>query len=716
MKELSVDLTNCYGIKRLTYKFDFSNTNVFTIYGPNGSMKTSFAKTFKDQSNNVDSEDLVDKNNIATRVITDENGFEIENIFVIERLNVRYESDKRILLLVSADLQQQYQAAFKEIVDKEEELIAILRPLTGYTKSDLIIKEINDIYQQGTLLECMLWVRKYIVKTVTRKYGELQYRSIFNTETKELLNRPEIRQGLVEYIEKYNELVGQTKYLKPEFDHFGATAVQKALGSNGFFKANHSVLLKSIDGEEVINNDIDLQRVIDDEISGVIADQELKKRFDKIDSAFSKAGTRDFRTYLYENRAIIPELLNPEKLQKNIWNDYFSQPECYDKLVNYLSTHRAKKYEIQLIVDQARSQKSDWENVIKIFESRFTVPFKLKVSNREDVVLRSAAPYIEFIFEDTQGVSHKINENKLQEILCCGEQRALYLLNVIFELYVRIKQSQHTLLIVDDIADSFDYKNKYAIIEYLNDMVDSNNFNMIIMTHNFDFFRTIISRLKVKRNYNLAPIKTSEEIKLEIAYCQKTPFGLWMRGLHRNNKYLLSSIPYVRNLAEYTMNMAVYKELTQLLHIKPNTNSFTIKMLVDQYKLVCNLPNLTIANEDMKIMDILDDVTSEIIKSPCFNNLEDKVILAIAIRLKAEQFLLKKIKDTSSIADDEENPTIKLIELYEIEFADDHASIEILRQVILMTPENIHLNSFMYEPILDMDIDCLVRLYNKIPV
>ena len=59
-----------------------------------------------------------------------------------------------------------------------------------------------------------------------------------------------------------------------------------------------------------------------------------------------------------------------------------------------------------------------------------------------------------------------------------------------------IKQNgQEKLLIVDDIADSFDYKNKYAIIEYLYVLAEDNLFSMIIMSHNFDFYRTVSSRL-----------------------------------------------------------------------------------------------------------------------------------------------------------------------------------------------------------------------------
>lgn len=41
-------------------------------------------------------------------------------------------------------------------------------------------------------------------------------------------------------------------------------------------------------------------------------------------------------------------------------------------------------------------------------------------------------------------------------------------------------------------------------------------------------------------------------------------------------------------------------------------------------------------------------------------------------------------------------------------------SLAILNEVSIMTPENIHLNSFMYEPLLDMDIVELLDLYIRI--
>ena len=47
MQELKLDLENCYGIKKMNETIDYSNNNVAIIYAPNGTMKSSLAKTFE---------------------------------------------------------------------------------------------------------------------------------------------------------------------------------------------------------------------------------------------------------------------------------------------------------------------------------------------------------------------------------------------------------------------------------------------------------------------------------------------------------------------------------------------------------------------------------------------------------------------------------------------------------------------------------------------
>lgn len=41
----------------------------------------------------------------------------------------------------------------------------------------------------------------------------------------------------------------------------------------------------------------------------------------------------------------------------------------------------------------------------------------------------------------------------------------------------------------------------------------------------------------------------------------------------------------------------------------------------------------------------------------------------------------------------------------------DHVGL--IEEVNMMTPEGIHLNSFMYEPLIDMSAEHLVSLYNR---
>lgn len=95
-------------------------------------------------------------------------------------------------------------------------------------------------------------------------------------------------------------------------------------------------------------------------------------------------------------------------------------------------------------------------------------------------------------------------------------------------------------------------------------------------------------------------------------------------------------------------------------------------------------------------------------------NLENTIVLAMAIRLGAERYMISKIKDDKFVAGIAENQTQILIKRFKSDFAADKEAIRIFDMVSLITPENIHVNSFMYEPILDMSDDHLRKLYTEI--
>ncbi len=76
--------------------------------------------------------------------------------------------------------------------------------------------------------------------------------------------------------------------------------------------------------------------------------------------------------------------------------------------------------------------------------------------------------------------------------------------------------------------------------------------------------------------------------------------------------------------------------------------------------------------------------------------------------------MVAEIADPPFVAAIDSNQTYKLLDRFKTQFKGDLTSIEVLQRVLLMTPENIHVNSLMYEPILDMSDGHLRRLYEDV--
>ncbi len=86
--------------------------------------------------------------------------------------------------------------------------------------------------------------------------------------------------------------------------------------------------------------------------------------------------------------------------------------------------------------------------------------------------------------------------------------------------------------------------------------------------------------------------------------------------------------------------------------------------------------------------------------------------MSIGIRLKAEEYMLNKIPNSGTLVITS-NQTSELLKHFKL-INNDKATITVLDRVNLMTPENIHVNAFMYEPLIDISILHLVDLYKKV--
>lgn len=647
---LQVALSNCYGIKRLHFTFDFSRKNVFTVYAPNGTMKTSFAKTCKDYLTGNVSKDLIFPERQSSVSLKDSEGNDIliEQMLVIEPYNEQYKSDKVSTLLVNPELRANYESILISIEQEKTQLFNKLKQLSGITARDNSAETaLASSFGKKPILETLLELEAAVAQSEVTQFADVIYSKIFDDKVLTFLKTKEFKTQIKSYIEKYDTLISTTKYLKKGFNHYNVTDIQKNLASNGFFKAQHSVNLFNGTGKDEVNSVESLQNIIQQEMNSVLNDENITKEFQAIDTKLTTAQLREFRDYLFDNKYILPELSDLDEFRKKIWIAYLVEQKAL--YTNLLEVYKSGKEEIEAIIQVAKAESTDWQEVIAIFNKRFKVPFQLQMKNQEDVILKSASPNLNFIFNDHEiNASQQVTEADLMKVLSQGEKRAFYLLNIIFEVRARHKSGQKTYFIIDDIADSFDYKNKYAIIEYLSDIAATPNFYQIILTHNFDFFRTVQSRIlsgAAQRDNSMIAERNNQGIKMVSAGHKNitSPFSVWKTALNTCQTTLIATIPFVRNLVEYREGNRTnaFNTLTALMHIKAESSAITIGELKEIYSMCLNEVNMDAFDQNKPVQELILEVCDALVGAEVSEGilLENKVALSIGIRLIAEEIM-----------------------------------------------------------------------------
>jgi hypothetical protein len=717
MNKLNVELENCYGIKKLKAKFDFSTEKVYAIYAPNGVMKSSLAQTFKDVADGAVSKDRIFPARTCIRKITDEKGIELpkESVLVIRPYDEVFgHSERTSTLLVDSVLRKEYEQLHLAIDASKDLLLKALKEQSG-SKKDLE-KEISSTFtkSENEFFIALIRIKDELLAQKDAPFANVLYDKIFDEKVLAFLGTKDFKTAIQEYIQKYNELLAASTYFKKgTFNYYNAATIAKSLADNGFFDAKHTVSLNAETKTE-ITSEKELEDLIAKEKDGISNDKELKKKFAEIEKQISKnISLRDFDAYLQQHDDILPKLENIEKFKEELWKSYLlARIDAYKDLVEKYQTAEKRKKEIEAAAAQQRTQ---WETVIQIFNDRFFVPFKLTAKNRTAVILgQEPLLTLGFTFEDGAEKA-PIERAALLQVLSTGEKKALYVLNIIFEIEARKKAQQQTVFVVDDIADSFDYKNKYAIIEYLREISEEPCFRQLILTHNFDFFRTINSRFVSYANCLMA-FKTASGLTLEQAAGIKNVFVKdWKPNFFTDSKKKIASIPFIRNIIEYTKGEKDpdFAKLTSLLHWKNDSAGITLGDLDSIYNSVFGSAGSS-ADPAKLVMDLITQEAGECLKAAEGVNFENKIVLSIAIRIAAEQFMIRKINDANFVANIDANQTFKLFARFKKLFSGDTDALDVIQRVILMTPESIHLNSFMYEPILDMSDEHLKRLYQDV--
>lgn len=738
MDKLSINFRNCHGIRGINREFNFNkndkrNYHIALIYAPNGTMKTSFAKTLRDIGDGVEPKNLIsDKEPKYQIKITENNqtheltGEEVkERIFVIESIKEEFSFENTTPLISDKEARNKYDMLFKELINSKK---SFLNQIKKISKVSISLKEnkeqkleqiINTDLKNDSdnLLSYLSDNINEIENNFDIDIKNIKYNDLFSDSALKLLEDKEIIENCESYSKDLDQLLNKSLVFNDSnFNHNHAKALYKSIKTNNLFEAGHKIKFKS--EEKMVSNLNELNKLLDKQFDEIFNDDQLKEDFEKINNKLSKNKIgRQLEKIIKDNPGIIPLFNDIDNLKKVYWYSIFNI--LNDELVNLINEYNEKKVILDEIRKEANKEQTQWHKIIDTFNKRFNIPYTLKLENQEDVILTEDVPRIAYYYKDNYGVLKKLSLEQLKNIYSAGQRRAIYLLDILYKIEMIKDLNVTKLLVFDDIADSFDYENKYAIIEYLNDLSKEESFRIILMTHNYDFFRIVKSRLNCGEAYFTVKDENGELIlKNKSIESNNNIFLKIVADIARKPdlhiKEVISLVPFLRNLCEYKRDKENFDLLTMILHYKKEGMNLTLMDLEHIYKEwnICDFADSNKAND--KIYELIHQEAGKINSSNKKEiNIINKLILSMDIRLKSELYMINKLGGFENLEEITTDQTRFLLERYKKKF-DNEEEIELFEQVAMMTPENIHINSFMFEPILDMDDFYLKKLYRDL--
>lgn len=739
---LSGKFKNCYGIKEFDMGngIDFSQSNIALIYAPNGVMKTSFAKVFEDLSKGKASRDCIFSDSMTSYSIhynnnkyeyTSEKPKDVptcDSIYVVNSFSDKFEFTKETVSTLLADeaTRNEYNVLVNQFAEQIKKFEKELVEKTGLTRSKIKDTLISDLELQRTAdwPDIINSLHSLLESEDPIEYlGKIKLSVLFHEKAVAEYGKPEFKKYIKQYIDRLGELLQNSDLLNNSFTDRSAETLTKTFSANNLFSAHHKIVLR--DGKEIHSID-EWRAAVDAQIQRMYTDEMLQTAFEKLKKSLTANNDVDAaRKIIIENRQVIPLLFEISKTKKKMWIAYCSQLDRpFEK---YYSEITGFTESVRKLYDCAAAQSDRWQQVVEEFNRRFRVPFTVQINNKSNFILKDEAPNISFVYKRGRGDDEQrvdLSKDSLLPSLSMGEKRAMYLLYILFDLErIRIKaeSGQKHLIITDDIADSFDYKNKYAIIEYLADLSQNKGFDLLMLTHNFDFYRTVMYRLGVCRNHCfIAQKDDSGSVAMQEFRYQKDFFknviiaGIEGKGADNQKKMLVASIPFCRNLAEYCNKEKDYLNLTCFLHFKSDPIDTSQVTLADLWKIIN--PYVAARTDTFGedgYYDTVKNLARSILKDCDDISLENKLVISIASRLMAEKYLKQVISSKKqSYTDSTSNQMRDLYNKAKPYLSDDEKCL--MDDINLITPEAIHLNAFMYEPLIDVSIWTLKDIFNRV--
>lgn len=308
MKKLDITLRNCHGIRELETIVDFNGRRAVSIYAPNGTMKTSFARTFLDLSKANGSADNVFPDRAAERKIVDEQGREVASGNVVVILS--YDEDlgpteATSTLLVNPALRKEYETLQRDLLAARDELASALKTQAATRQDVLTSVSATFTKQSDAFFLALTRIEEEMGAQTDAPFAGVPYDVIFNGKVLPLLKTDDFKSALTEYVTRLNQLLDDSRFFSREsFNYYNAATVTKSLGDNGFFAANHKLLLEGTDGDPVeIADAVELERLVSDE----------KQRYGRRHSREEALGDREGAKQKCRDKGVLALHLGPRR-------------------------------------------------------------------------------------------------------------------------------------------------------------------------------------------------------------------------------------------------------------------------------------------------------------------------------------------------------------------------------------------------------------------
>lgn len=740
-KVIKVHIENSYGIIDFSHDFEFDDKSRFYgLYAQNGTMKSSFAKTLNNYSKGEDVSDRLFK--IPGKCSVD--GIDKENILSYPSFDGRVEiCDEAASLVANDAAKKSYDEALKEVSSAYEKFANQLTAMTktSYAQdTDIVAKMCRSFVSEKNVetitVSNVITLLKSIlpeIKTGNILFCDVSHNLFVSSNFSKFIVNKKYSGFFKELAEAYDKFRASPTYYRNGFDASSAHKLIKAIGDAKYFDAEHVVALKNKEGE--IEKPIsskkgledhlktDLDRIIDEHPS-------LKSPLDQLIKDFSVGTNGDVRRIFEDGskRDLLLFMGNEDRFYKNMWYGYLRG--CIEEIEALLQTHDEASEKITKALEEAEKCESEWEDVVDIFNDRFSdLPYKIVITNKKDAIVNELiTPVFEVRYQNPRNPALPYSErpdeyNRLQtmgQTLSNGERKALFLLNIIFQLRNKLKNGQEILVVFDDIVESFDYKNKYAFFEYLQELSNDNTqLFTIVLTHNFDFFRLVYDKIYPNNKDQFKIITRQKDAKLAIAdMFNPRVFGDTKKIGATDKAAWIAMIPFTRNLVEFREGSHDndYKDLTKGLHVM--ADSLTVlgaKQTIARHANISSSP----FDDTKDVHAAIIETAQEIADNPNDDfDLHKNIALAIGTRLLIERYVITQISDQEyrNALAKENDQTRELLKRYKNNSADPkkNDNVKHFNKAAMMVDSSIHLNSFMYEPLIDMGTWELKAMYNKI--